>query len=79
MPLDHDLRAILVHVEYIREKIDSVEERAKEDRALVHEHLSQDEREFTWIKARLNRLGGGLAFLVFLLGAGAAWARLVLD
>lgn len=76
------IEAILVHVEYIREKLDSQEERAREDRAAFRAHEKTDQDQFVKIWRKLNRLGGGLAFLVFLVslvGAGTAIARLVLS
>lgn len=79
MPLDNEIKAILVHVEYIREKIDSIEERASEDRQVVHDHLAEDARQFARVWNRLNRIAGGVALLVFLTGVGTAVARLVLD
>lgn len=70
---------ILVHVEYIRERIDELAERAKEDRQVVHDHLAEDARQFARVWNRLNRIAGGVALLVFLTGVGTAVARLVLD
>jgi hypothetical protein len=79
VPLDSDLKAILVHVEYIREKMDDLEVRASEDRQIVQDHIKEDLRQFGLIWTRLSRISGAMAVIVFLVGAGTAVARLVLD